>query len=277
MKIEKGTKVFITGAASGIGRATAVACGRKGAMLFLCDVNADGLDVTSSMADDAGGDVAMSRVVDVSKLDQVKAFADTIHPAYGPMDVVMNVAGVALYALIEDMSHQDWERVININLWGPIHVIECFLPEMIKAKRGHLLNVSSASGLSGAPLHAAYAAAKFGLVGISEVLHYDLMQHNIKVSVVCPGAVDTPLKDTVVILGADPDSHEVKRMKKLFTRHAITPERAGEILVDAVEKEKFLAITSFDIKAMYFFKRFIPPLYNYIMLRIGKLLYSIKK
>jgi NAD(P)-dependent dehydrogenase (short-subunit alcohol dehydrogenase family) len=276
MKIEKGMKVFITGAASGIGRATAVAVAGRGARMFLTDINGAGLAETVKMIEEQGGEVVMHRPFDISSLEEVKAFADEAHAGHGPMDIIMNIAGIALYALIEDMEHEHWAKVIRVNLWGPIHVIECFLPKMIEAKRGHVVNVSSASGLAGAPWHAAYAAAKFGLVGISEVIYFDGMQHNIGCTVICPGAVETPLKDTVEILGGGPDSPEINRMKKGFSRHAIPPERVAGQIIRAVEKNRFLVITSLDIKLAYFFKKFIPPLYHYIMVRISKLLNNTK-
>lgn len=274
MKIEKGHKVFITGAASGIGRSTAIAMGKLGTRLFLTDINRNGLDETVDMISKAGGEVCKSRVMDLSKYEEVKAFGGEIHREFGPMDIVMNIAGVALYALIEDMKHEDWERIIKINLWGPIHVIESFLPEMIVAKRGYLLNVSSMSGLAGAPWHSAYAASKFGIVGLSEVLRYDLMQHNIGVTVVCPGAVDTPLKNTVVILGVDTNREDVKMVKRQFEKHAVSPNNVARQIVRAIQKNKFLVITSADVRFAYFCKHHIFPLYHYIMKRIGRLLNS---
>jgi NAD(P)-dependent dehydrogenase (short-subunit alcohol dehydrogenase family) len=271
MKIQPGTKVLITGAASGIGRATALALGRRGAHLFLTDRNGPGLEETARLVSPPGK-VLKSKPFDISNYESVKAFADEIHAESGPLDIIINNAGIALYALVEDMTHEHWRKIINVNLWGPIHGIECFLPEMIKARRGHLVTVSSTSGLIGLPLHAAYAATKFGLVGISEVLRYDLMMHNIGVTVVCPGAVDTPLKNTVEILGVDPHDPEVKALKEKFSRRTVTPERVADLIVQAVGKNRFLVLTSFDIKLLYFFKRFFFPLYHFIMIRITKML-----
>jgi short-subunit dehydrogenase len=98
------------------------------------------------------------------------------------------------------MRHSDWEKVINVNLWGVIHGIECFVPEMIRAgKGGHIVSVSSTAGLIGLPWHAVYAGTKHALVGISEVLRYDLKKHGIGVSVVCPEAVYTGLVQSAEI------------------------------------------------------------------------------
>ncbi len=208
--------------------------------------------------------------------DDVKAFADAAHAEHGAMDVVVNNAGIALFALIEDMTHEHWQKVINTNLWGPIHGIESFLPEMIKARRGHLVNVSSTAGLTGAPWHAAYSAAKWGLVGVSEVLRYDLMQHNVGVTVICPGAVDTPLKNSVEIINVDREDKRVQKIIKRFEKHAITPERVADLIINAIQKEKFLVITSLDIKALYFFKRHFFPVYHYVLKFISRLLNSMK-
>jgi len=272
MKIQKGSKVFITGAASGIGRATAVAMARLGCRMFLTDINGPGLEETVRMITKLKGEVCKYQAFDISRFEAVKAFADEIHGKFGPMDIIINNAGIALFARIEDMTHAHWQKVINVDLWGPIHGVECFVPEMIRARKGHIVNVSSTAGIIGPPLHAAYSSAKFGVVGLSEVLRYDLMQHNINVTVVCPGAVDTPLKNTVEILGADPNSPKVLSIKERILSHAVTPERVAGLIINAVEKKRFLVITSFDIKFAYFLKRCFFPLYHYIMIRITKLL-----
>ena len=277
MKIQKDTKVFITGAASGIGRATALAMAKRGARLFITDINAKGLDETRTLAFQNGGEVCLHRAFDITSYEDVNSFAADAHRKFGPMEVVINNAGISLFALIEDMTHDHWKKVINTNLWGPIHGIECFLPEMIRAKKGHLVNISSTAGLTGAPWHAAYSSAKWGLVGLSEVLRYDLMQHNIGVTVICPGAVDTPLKHSVVILAVDENSKKAKEVKRRFDKHTVTPEHVADLIINAIEKKKFLIITSFDIKALYFFKRYFFPVYHLILKRISIILNSMKE
>jgi NAD(P)-dependent dehydrogenase (short-subunit alcohol dehydrogenase family) len=276
LKIQKGTKVCITGAASGIGRATAFAMGRLGARLFLTDKNENGLLETCRMVRQNGCEVCIHKVFDISMYGQVKTFADEVHRNFGPVDILINNAGIALFALVEDMSHEHWQKVINTNLWGPIHGIECFLKEMIRAKKGHLVNISSTAGLTGAPWHAAYATAKWGLVGLSEVLRYDLMQHNIGVTVICPGAVDTPMKHSVDILAVDKESDPVQKIIRRFEKHAISADKAAEIIIAAIEKNRFLVITSLDIKILYFLKRYCFPAYDFVLKYISRLLNSMK-
>jgi NAD(P)-dependent dehydrogenase (short-subunit alcohol dehydrogenase family) len=273
VEIRRGLKVFITGAGSGIGRATAVAMAELGGRMFLTDINAAGLAETRGIVEGAGGEVCASRAFDISNLEECRSFADEVHGESGPMDVVMNIAGISIWGQVEDLEHEHWKRAIDVDLWGPIHVIECFLPEMIRARRGgHLVNVASVAGLTGAPWHGPYAAAKWGLVGLSEVLRYDFMQHRIGVTVVCPGAVETPLKNTVQIIGVDPESPYVKRIKERFSGHAVPPETVAGQIVAAIRKNQFMVLTSFDVKLLYFAKRKFFPIYHYAMIRISRML-----
>ena len=276
MKIENGTKVFITGAASGIGRATALAMARRGAHLFLTDINEKGLMETCNLISSSGTAVCRQQAFDITRLDAVQVFANELHHDFGPMDIVINNAGIALFGLVEEMTHDHWQKVINTNLWGVIHGIESFLPKMIYAKKGHLVNISSTAGLAGLPWHAAYSSAKWGLVGLSEVLRYDLMQHNIGVTVICPGAVDTPLKNSTPILGVDRESKKAKMLIQRFEKHAVTPEYVADLIINAIEKNKFLVITSFDIKALYFVKRYCPPIYHFVMKKLSNLMNDLK-
>ncbi|UCF13271.1 MAG: SDR family oxidoreductase [Thermoplasmatales archaeon] len=277
MKIFKDKKCLITGAASGIGRATAIAMGRLGAQLFLTDINEKGLKETCQMIEKEGGKICKYKGFDISKYDDVKEFADEIHNEYGSIDILMNIAGTSIWGTVDQLTHNHWQKMIDIDLWGPIHGIECFIPEMIRAGNGgHMVTVSSAAGLIALPWHAAYSAAKWGLVGISEVLRYDLRQHNIGVTVVCPGAVETPLKHTVEIVGIDMTHPEVKRLRDEFSERAVTPEKVARLIVKAIKKKKFLVLTSFDIKLIYWFKRKIFPLYHLIMKKLSKLAKTVR-
>jgi len=272
MKILSDKKVFITGAASGIGRATAQAMGKRACRLFLTDIDENGLKKTVDAISHAGGQVCLSRAFDVGDYKAMSAFADEVHAGYDSLDILVNVAGIALFSQVEDMEHSDWEKVIKVNLWGVIHGIECFVPEMIRAgKGGHIVSVSSTAGLIGLPWHVVYSATKHAVVGISEVLRYDLKKHNIGVSVICPGAVNTGIVQSVKI-NASPESLEKSR--ELFLKIAIAPEKVAEMIVNAVRSRKFLVITSFDIKLFYFLKRYFPPLYHLVMLAITSIMGS---
>jgi NADP-dependent 3-hydroxy acid dehydrogenase YdfG len=275
MRELKNKKVLITGAASGIGRATAIAMGKLGCRLFLTDINGDDLQKTIEVITDAGGTVCLARPFDVGNYQAMSDFAKDIHTAYGSLDILINVAGIALFSRIEDMSHNDWEKVIKVNLWGVIHGLECFVPEMTRAGNGgHIVTISSTAGIIGLPWHVVYAGTKHALVGMSEVLRYDLKRHKIDVTVVCPGAVNTGLVKTVEIHA---DKEITDKTKAHFLKRAITPERVAELIVGAIRKRKFLVITSFDIKLLFFFKKYCFPIYHLVMLTISRIMDKLFK
>lgn len=265
-----GKRTLVTGAASGIGRATALRLAAQGAELFLTDRDADGLAQTVADARALGARVPTHRALDIADYDAVAAFARDIHATHPSLDVVMNIAGVSAWGTVDRLSHEQWTKMVSINLMGPIHVIESFVPPMIAAGRGgHLVNVSSAAGLVALPWHAAYSASKYGLRGVSEVLRFDLARHRIGVSLVVPGAVKTPLVDTVEIAGVNRDDPKVARWVDRFSGHAVSPERAAEKILAGVAKNRYLIYTSQDIRALYAFKRLAWWPYSVVMRQVN--------
>jgi NAD(P)-dependent dehydrogenase (short-subunit alcohol dehydrogenase family) len=271
-----GKKCFITGAASGIGRAVAEQAAAEGGELFLTDINAAQLEEVASGIREAGGRVGLSRALDIADFEAVKALAADIHAQHGSMDVVMNVAGIAIWGSVVTLEHGDWRRCVDINLMGPIHVIECFIPPMIAARRGgHLVNVSSAAGLFGLPWHAAYSASKFGLRGVSEVLRFDLQRYRIRVSLVCPGGVNTGLVRTVQIRGVDTEAPRIIAMKKRFQRHAVTPAQAAHAILKGMKAGRYMIFTSWDIRVGYWFQRKFAWPYEWVMQLINGVFHRV--
>jgi NAD(P)-dependent dehydrogenase (short-subunit alcohol dehydrogenase family) len=251
-----GKRCLLTGAASGIGRATALALAAEGAELFLTDIDADGLAATVADATALGATVGEHRALDIADYEAVARFAEDVHSRHPAMDIVMNIAGVSAWGTVDHLTHQHWKSMVDINLMGPIHVIETFVPPMVEARRGgHLVNVSSAAGLVALPWHAAYSASKYGLRGLSEVLRFDLARHRIGVSVVVPGAVNTPLVQSVQIAGVDREDPNVQKWTNRFTGHAVSPEHVADRILAGVRRNRYLIYTSPDIRALYLFKR----------------------
>jgi NAD(P)-dependent dehydrogenase (short-subunit alcohol dehydrogenase family) len=268
----EGKRCLITGAASGIGRATALKLAADGAELFLTDLDAAGLETTVSDARALGGQVSAHRAFDISDHEAVAAFGRDVHAAHPAMDVVMNIAGVSAWGTVDRLTHDHWKSMVDINLMGPIHVIETFVPPMMAARRGgHLVNVSSAAGLVALPWHAAYSASKYGLRGLSEVLRFDLARHRIGVSVVVPGAVHTPLVQTVQIAGVDRDNPQVQKWTGRFSGHAVSPEHAADRILRGVRRNRYLIYTSPDIRALYLFKRTLWWPYSVAMRQVNVL------
>jgi NAD(P)-dependent dehydrogenase (short-subunit alcohol dehydrogenase family) len=249
-------RVLITGAASGIGRATAIASARKGARLFLTDIDDGGLRAVAAEIRAAGGTVAYAEALDISDHAAVAAMADEIHAEHGSVDVLMNIAGISIWGTVQALSHEQWRRIVDIDLMGPIHVLECFVPAMIDGGRGgHVVNVSSAAGLFGLPWHAAYSAAKFGLRGVSEVLRFDLHRHDIGVSLVCPGAVDTGLVETLEIAGMPRGTPTMEKFTARFRRRAVTADEAAARILAGIERNRYWVYTSRDIQVAHFLQR----------------------
>jgi NAD(P)-dependent dehydrogenase (short-subunit alcohol dehydrogenase family) len=261
-----GKRCLITGAASGIGRATAIAVAGHGGELFLTDRDGEGLERVAAEILAAGGTVAYFGAADVADHEAVVALAAEVHSRAPSMDVVMNIAGISTWGRIEDLEHEHWRRTIDINLVGPISVLECFVPPMIEAGRGgHIVNVSSVAGLFGLPWHAPYSASKFGLRGVSEVLRFDLRKHGIGVSLVCPGAVRTPLVGTVDIVGVDRESPKMRSLVALFEKRAVTADSVAAQIVRAIERNRYLVFTSPDGRFLHWLQRKFSPPYTLAM------------
>jgi NAD(P)-dependent dehydrogenase (short-subunit alcohol dehydrogenase family) len=265
-------EVFVTGAASGIGRAVAEQAAAEGSRVHLTDRDGPRLDDVAAAIRAAGGRVGMVAAADVADHDAVRALAHRLTDEYGAMDVVMNVAGIAAWGTVRAMPHETWRKLVEVNLMGPIHVIEELVPPMMDARRGgHLVNVSSAAGIIGMPWHAGYSASKFGLRGVSEVLRFDLAPHRIGVSLVCPGGVDTGLTETVEIAGVQNTSPAFVKARERFRRHAVTPEQAARSILAGVRRNRFWVYTSPDIRLLHLLQRWFPPGYVLAMTVMNRL------
>src|SRR3990172_6279835 len=193
---------LVTGAASGIGRATALAFARRGADLVICDIDEAGLAASAEAIRSLGREVQAERV-DVSSAEQMAAFAASVHARREAVDLLMNNAGVAIGGAFLDTSLADWDWILGINLRGVIHGCHHFIPRMVQRGRGgHVIHLSSAAGYSASSALAAYNATKFGVLGLSEALWEELRPHGVGVTAVCPGLIDTPITRSARLVGA---------------------------------------------------------------------------
>ena len=266
-----GKAALITGAAGGIGRAAAIEAVDRGAAVVITDIQEAPLRATAETIAARGGSVLACEPVDLTDIEAGKAFAGRVHRDHGPLDVVMNVAGTSTWGSVDRLTNEHWRKMVEVDLMGPIGVIEAFVPPMIEARRGgHIVNVSSAAGLLGLPWHAAYSAAKFGIRGVSEVLRFDLERYDIGVSLVCPGGVNTPLVGTVEIVGVDRDHPALAKMTARFRKRAVSAESVAARILDGVERGTYLVFTSNDIRVAFWLQRYCPPLYRAAMRRLNR-------
>ena len=236
-----GKVAVITGGASGIGFATAKALAAKGVNLVLADIEAGALEKAAAELTATGTKVE-SVVCDVSKLTDVERLAATAFLRMGAVHVVFNNAGVAVGGPITAMKHSDWEWIMRVNLWGPIHGVETFLPRMINQKQGgHLLFTSSFAGLVPNEGLGPYCVSKYGVVALAEVLQRELREHDIGVSVLCPMRVATNIghseRNRPVDLGgpeAAPPMQDQDESNTNLAGRVLNVDDVAQMVIDAI-------------------------------------------
>lgn len=194
MKRFAGRRVLVTGAAAGLGCSLARAFAREGAAVVLTDRDVDGLERTRQDLAAAGFPVTTYRV-DVSDREAVLALAVDVLAREGFVDVLVNNAGIGYTGRLDSTSRETWERLVAVDLWGPMHHVEAFLPSMKERRTGQIVNVSSGQVFFRLPTWGAYAAVKAGLATWSETLHWELRPYGIAVTTVYPFLVRTRFYD----------------------------------------------------------------------------------
>ncbi|UCC14183.1 MAG: SDR family oxidoreductase [Gammaproteobacteria bacterium] len=261
-------RVFITGAASGLGRALALAFGRAGARVAVADVNTDRADDTTADVADAGGE-AISIHCDITDDDQVSAAAEAVRKAWGGIDVVINNAGVAAAGTVADTTIKDWGWIIDINLLGAVRVCRTFLPMMQEAGSGHIVNVASVAGVVQSPGMASYNVTKAGMIALSETLRGEMAGHGIGVSVVCPSFFTTNLLESY--RGPKPG---VQLADKLMTRSSLTADDIAAAVIRAIDKNEFFVFGHREASVAYHFKRLLPGMFYWSTERAGRKLFG---
>ncbi len=246
--------VVITGAGSGIGRATALAFAAEGARIAACDVDQSRLE---SLSTELGARALLVRKVDVADRHAMKQFADEVHGLTPAADIIINNAGVGLGASFLDTSLDDWDWILGINLKGVVHGCHFFLPKMIeRGTGGHVINVASILGIHALANLSAYVATKFAVRGLSESLREELAEHKIGVTAICPGMIATAI-------AADGRTSEALGERKsfvvkTFSRRGASPSKVADAIVDAVRRNSGVRPVGADAVMAAALKRIAP-------------------
>jgi len=259
MRELRGACVLVTGAASGIGRATARLFAEAGAKLVVCDVNEAGL---RELEDELRGKDALllARRVDVSDRAAMQAFEGEVHRAVPAVEVLVNNAGVGLSGGLLQTTLDDWEWVLKINLWGAIHGCHFFVPRMVaRAKGGAVINVASVLGLHAAPGTIGYSTSKFGVVGLSEALRGELLPHGIEVTTICPGMIDTNILAAGRFRSRD-EERSRQKAQQLFSKRGHAPELVARAIVDSARGGGGVRPVAPEAWGIWMLQRFAPGL-----------------
>ena len=259
----------ITGAGSGIGRALACELAAAGAKLALTDINETGLKETAGQLG-LDQDRLLTKVFDVSDRQAVYSFADEVIAHFGAAHLVVNNAGVALGATVEEMSYEDFEWLMGINFWGVVYGTKAFLPHLKTAGEGHIVNVSSVFGLIGVPTQSAYNAAKFAVRGFTESLRQELEIEggNVSCTTVHPGGIKTNIARNArmgasveKMTGADADKAR-RDFEKMFRT---TPQEAASTILKGVRGNRRRVLIGADARAIDSMQRLLPTSYQRIL------------
>jgi NAD(P)-dependent dehydrogenase (short-subunit alcohol dehydrogenase family) len=249
VKIFRDKVAVITGGASGIGRALGQALVEAGAVVVLADNNGPLCAETAR----ALGERAHAVVVDVTDAAQVaRAIEDTV-ATHGRIDYLFNNAGIAIIGEASAMTLADWDRIVDVNLRGVVHGVAAAYPIMIRQGHGHIVNTASLAGLLPSPHLAAYAATKHAVVGLSVSLRVEAATHGVNVTAICPGFIDTPLKDNAKLLGLDRD-----RMLEAIPSELMSADDCARHALRGVAKNRPIVLVTRLAKVAHWLHRFWP-------------------
>ena len=247
--------LVVTGGGAGIGREVVLELARRGAKVAAIDVNKAGLAETVTLAGDLGLQIS-THVVNIADREAVAKLPAAIKRKHGQIDALVNVAGIIhKFKKLNDLDFSEIERVIDVNLWGPINLVKTFLPHLIARPEAHIANVSSMGGYAPVPGQTIYGATKAAVRLLTEGLHSELMDTSVGVTTIFPGAIATNIS---VNSGAATEA-EVAKMSESAAKFPTTPAPvAGAMIVDGIEKNSYHVFIGNDAKMMDRLIRLMP-------------------
>lgn len=252
--------VLITGGNSGIGKATAFAFARRGSIVIIIARDKKRLEKTLRELK-VYNKKCLNYTCDVRDEKKVKNVVKDVIKSFGRIDILVNNAGFGIYKGFYESSLKEFKDQMDINYFGTINFIKKVLPHMIKEGKGNIVNVASVAGRAGFPGVSGYCASKFAVVGLSEVLYYEMKKKNVNVNLICPGAVDTPFQKNP---GFDEFPHETRH------KNMLKPEDVANSILDAVKNNRFETVIPKGAAVKIWGKGIVPFMWRKAVHKITK-------
>jgi NAD(P)-dependent dehydrogenase (short-subunit alcohol dehydrogenase family)/pimeloyl-ACP methyl ester carboxylesterase len=256
-----GQLVLVTGAGSGIGRATALAFAEAGARVIAVDKDAESAARTAESARGIGAAEAWAETVDVSDERAMEKLAAKVHADHGVLDVLVNNAGTGLAGSFFDTTPEHWRRVLDVNLWGVIHGCRLFGRRMTeRGQGGHIVNIASAAAFQPSRALPAYSTSKAAVLMLSECLRAELAGQGIGVTAICPGPVNTPITTTATFVGVDAEEEQRRRKRsaRLYGLRNYPPEKVADAILRAVVRDDAVVAVTAEARGAHALARFAP-------------------
>jgi NAD(P)-dependent dehydrogenase (short-subunit alcohol dehydrogenase family) len=259
MKHLQNKLALVTGAGSGIGRATALALAEEGARVIVTDLNEPSADATAEQIR-SRDQWAESYQLDVTDVERMVDMAREVEQAHGPLDILVNNAGIAVAGLFIDVSIENFRKVMDINMMGVVNGCHAFLPAMVsRGQEAHVVNIASMAGYIGVGMMTAYCTTKFAVLGFSECLRAEMASHAIGVSAICPGLIRTNIIESGILESRDLDMEEKrKEIESLFRKRNYPPEKVGKAIIKVIRRNRAVAPVTPEARVFYYVKRCAP-------------------
>lgn len=266
MKSFENKIAVITGAGSGIGKSLALRLAGEGAKVAIADIDEDALSQTGREIREQGGEVWVG-CFDVANRGAVHEFAETVLKQYGSVDLVINNAGMVMESLgIEELEYDDFERVMNVNLWGVVNGSKAFIPHLLKQSEASLVNVSSVYGLTAKALQTAYSTSKFAVRGFSEAIRQELRDTSVTVTVVFPGGVKTNLVRNTHLSGEGQDRTSLDQLSEQLEKVVrTTAAEAADVIIEGIKNKATRVLIGEDARFFDMVARRNPGNYGVIL------------
>jgi len=270
MDIFRDKVAIVTGGASGIGKAVCEELGRRGTIVVVTDVNQEGAEKVAAAISSSGGR-AEAAYLNVTEIDKLQKFIEDMAAEHGRLDYMFNNAGIATLGEVRYMTPEQWRKILDINLMGVVYGTTAAYAIMVKQGFGHIVNTASHAGLHPVAGTTSYAATKHGVVGLSTALRAEGADLGVKVTVVCPGPVKTPIFDSATLIGQDKEQLFKEQLFGSMPDYMMEDvNKAAEKIINGIIRNQAIIVFPTWARVMWLFHRFNPGITEFLVKQMYK-------